>query len=137
MTRFAAKRRPNLAFSPLGCVSLDQVEPPAIPGADWVRIDTTLSGVCGSDLSAVTAHDSFTLEPFGAYPFTFGHENVGVVRETGTGASEWKAGTRVVVNPMLACKQRSLIPECAACARGEYGLCRNTKDGVIGGGPMI
>lgn len=137
LTRMASRKSPTFALSKAGCVSLDDVPPPALPGPDWVRIDTTLSGICGSDMSAVTAHDSFTLEPFGAYPFTFGHENVGVIRETGTGASDWKAGARVVVNPMLACRQRGLTPECAACARGEYGLCRNTKDGAIGGGPMI
>src|SRR5687767_3844755 len=72
-TRYAAARRPALALGPLGCISLDDVEPPALPGPEWVRVQTTLSGICGSDLSAVTAHDSFTLEPFGAYPFTFGH----------------------------------------------------------------
>src|SRR5690606_30999369 len=78
-TRFAASHRPALALGPTGCVSLDRVQPPELPGPDWVRIETTLSGICGSDLSAVTASDSFTLEPFGAYPFTFGHENVGRV----------------------------------------------------------
>jgi threonine dehydrogenase-like Zn-dependent dehydrogenase len=136
-TRFAAKRSPNLAFSAMGCVSLDRVAPPALPGGDWVRVQTTLSGICGSDLSAVTAHDSFTLEPFGAYPFTFGHENVGVITEVGNATSEWKVGDRVIVNPMLACRQRGLDPVCPACARGDYGLCRRTTDGDVGTGPMI
>jgi threonine dehydrogenase-like Zn-dependent dehydrogenase len=118
-------------------VSLDEIEPPALPGPDWVRVDTTLSGVCGSDLSAVTAHDSFTLEPFGAYPFTFGHENIGRIAETGSAVTDWKTGDAVIVNPMLACLQRGLDPVCPACARGEYGLCRRTTDGVVGTGPMI
>jgi L-iditol 2-dehydrogenase len=135
-TRLVARRRPTLALGPLGCISLDDVGEPGLPGPEWVRVETILSGICGSDLSAVTAHDSFTLEPFGAYPFTFGHENVGRVVEAGTAAAEWKVGQRVIVNPMLACKQRGLA-ECAACARGEYGLCRRTRDGAIGTGPMI
>ncbi|HUF51115.1 MAG TPA: alcohol dehydrogenase catalytic domain-containing protein [Longimicrobiales bacterium] len=135
-TRYAAAKRPALALGRLGCVSLDDVGPPDLPGPDWVRVGTTLSGICGSDLSAVTAHDSFTLEPFGAYPFTFGHENVGRVIEAGAAAGDWQAGDRVVVNPMLACAQRGLEP-CPACARGEYGLCRRTQDGAIGTGPMI
>lgn len=134
-TRWAARRRPGLALGPLGCVTVDDVDPPALPGADWVRVRTTLSGICGSDLSAVTAHDSFTLEPFGAYPFTFGHENIGVVAEAGAEAGAWSVGTPVVVNPMLACRQRGLEP-CAACARGEYGLCRRTTEGPLGTGPM-
>ena len=136
LTRLASGKKPTLALSPLGCVSFDEVQPPKLPGPDWVRVETTLSGICGSDLAALTAHDSFTLEPFGAYPFTFGHENVGRVVEAGSQASDWKTGERVIVNPMLACRQRGL-PECAACARGEYGLCRRTRDGSIGTGPMI
>lgn len=135
-TRWAARRRPSLALGRSGCISEDEVEPPPLPGDDWVRVETTLSGICGSDLSAVTAHDSFTLEPFGAYPFTFGHENIGRVVERGSAAAEWESGTPVVVNPMLACEQRGLEP-CAACLRGESGLCRRTTDGELGKGPMI
>jgi L-iditol 2-dehydrogenase len=136
LTRYAASRRPAMALGRLGCVVLDEVEPSTLPGDAWVRVKPTLSGICGSDLSAVTAHDSFTLEPFGAYPFTFGHENVGKVVEVGSAAGDWKVGERVIVNPMLACVQRGL-DACPACARGEYGLCRSTGDGDLGGGPMI
>jgi threonine dehydrogenase-like Zn-dependent dehydrogenase len=136
-TRFAAARRPALALGPTGCVTFDNVEPPALPGPEWVRVRTTLSGICGSDLAAITANDSFTLEPFGAYPFTFGHENVGVIDEAGAAAGEFKSGQRVIVNPMLACRQRGISPECDACARGEYGLCRRTREGIVGTGPMI
>jgi threonine dehydrogenase-like Zn-dependent dehydrogenase len=136
LTRFAASRRPAMALGRLGCVGLDDVEPPALPGPGWVRVRPALSGICGSDLSAVTAHDSFTLEPFGAYPFTFGHENVGRIAEVGPDADAWQVGDRVIVNPMLACAQRDL-ERCPACARGEYGLCRSTGEGDLGGGPMI
>jgi L-iditol 2-dehydrogenase len=108
-----------------------------LPGPDWVRVETSLSGVCGSDLAAVTAHDSFTLEPFGAFPFTFGHENVGRITQGEARGDGWKTGDRVIVSPMLACTQRGIAPACAACARGEYGLCRNTGEGVPGRGPMI
>lgn len=137
LTRYAARRFPALALGPVGCVSLDEVQPPPLPGPEWLRVDTTLSGVCGSDLSAVTAHDSFTLEPFGAFPFTFGHENVGVISEVGARVVDLAPGDRVIVNPMLACRQRNLEPACAACERGEYGLCRRTTEGAIGTGPMI
>ncbi|HEY0671624.1 MAG TPA: alcohol dehydrogenase catalytic domain-containing protein [Longimicrobiales bacterium] len=136
-TRFAAARRPALALGATGCVTFDEVDPPALPGDEWVRIRTALSGICGSDLSAITATDSFTLEPFGAYPFTFGHENVGVVDAVGAAAGVFQPGQRVIINPMLACRQRGLTPPCAACARGEYGLCRRTRDGIVGTGPMI
>ncbi len=137
LTRYTARRWPAVAWSPLGFIRSDEVEPPALPGPEWVRVEPTLSGICGSDLSAITAHDSFTLEPFGAYPFTFGHENVGRVTEVGPGAGEWRVGERVAVNPMLSCAQRGLSPVCPACARGEYGLCVRTDGGVLGGGRMI
>lgn len=137
LTRWAASRRPAFALGPLGCVTYDDVAPPPLPGPDWVRIETSLSGICGSDLAALTAHDSFTLEPFGAFPFTFGHENVGRISEVGAAVEGWSTGERVIVNPMLACHQRGFDPVCAACARGEYGLCRRTTEGAIGGGPMI
>lgn len=137
LTRWLSSRRPAFALGPQRCVRLDDVDPPALPGPEWVRVGTTLSGICGSDLAAVTAHDSFTLEPFGAFPFTFGHENVGRVVESGAGAGEWKAGERVVVNPMLSCAQRGIAPPCPACVRGETGLCRNTDRGEPGKGPMV
>jgi threonine dehydrogenase-like Zn-dependent dehydrogenase len=137
LTRWVGGGRASFSTSFLGCVSLDDVEPPALPGPEWVRVETTLSGICGSDLAALTAHDSFTLEPFGAFPFTFGHENVGRIAETGTAVRDWSAGDRVIVNPMLGCLQRQLSPQCAACTRGDYGLCRRTTEGVTGGGPMI
>jgi threonine dehydrogenase-like Zn-dependent dehydrogenase len=136
LTRAAARRRPALALGPLGCVSLDDVAPPELPGPAWVRVEPSLSGICGSDLSALTAHDSFTLEPFGAFPFTFGHENVGRVVETGPAAGNWQVGDRVIVNPMLACEQRGL-PPCPPCLRREYGLCRRTGEGDPGRGPMV
>jgi L-iditol 2-dehydrogenase len=137
LTRAVSSRLPGFAWGPLGCVRLDDVPPSPLPGPEWVRVETSLSGICGSDLAAITAHDSFTLEPFGAYPFTFGHENTGRIVEAGDGVSNWSAGDRVVVNPMLACRQRGLEPVCAACARGETGLCRRTDAGEPGPGPMI
>src|SRR5438045_3405039 len=104
LTRVAARKSPAFALGPAGCVSLDDVTEPKLPNGEWVRINTSLSGICGSDTSAVTAHDSFTLEPFGAYPFTFGHENVGVVSEMGSDVVGWKVGDRVIINPMLGCR---------------------------------
>lgn len=137
-TRVASRRLPTAGLGRFGFVRLDEVEPPTLCGPDWVRVESRLSGICGSDLDVITAHDSFTLEPFGAYPFTFGHEVVGTVRETGPAVTRWKDGDRVIVNPMLSCMQRGADP-CGACARGEYGLCRRVGDGsgaMIGYSPM-
>jgi L-iditol 2-dehydrogenase len=137
LSRWAGRRGARLPLSRLGFISYDEVEPPTLPGPEWVRVDCTLSGICGSDLSAITAHDSLALEPFQTYPFTFGHENVGRIAEVGAAVDGWRAGDRVVVHPMLACAQRGLEPVCPACARGEYGLCRRTTEGEVSPGFMI
>jgi L-iditol 2-dehydrogenase len=135
-TRWRTRRQPLAGIGRFGCIACDEIEPPTLPGPEWVRIESIASGICGSDLSAITAHDSFTLEPFGAFPFTFGHENVGRIAEAGTAAGAWRVGERVVINPMLPCVVRALEP-CPPCRRGEYGLCRRTTDGAIGKGPII
>ena len=118
-----------MGAGPLGFVRLDDVEPPSLPGADWVRLAPRLSGICGSDLGVITAHDSFALEPYSAYPFTFGHEVVATVIGVGPAVTRWKDGDRVIVNPMLACRQKGLEP-CPACVRGDYGVCRRATDGL-------
>lgn len=128
LTRVLSGRLPGLGTGPLGFVSLDDVPPPELPGEDWVRLESRLSGICGSDLGVVTAHDSFTLEPYSAYPFTFGHEVVGTVIEAGPAVTRWSEGGRVIVNPMLACEQKGEEP-CAACRRGDVGVCRRATDG--------
>jgi threonine dehydrogenase-like Zn-dependent dehydrogenase len=131
LTRAASRRMPGMGAGPLGFVRLDQVPPPELPGPDWVRLRSRLSGICGSDLGIITAHDSFSLEPYGAYPFTFGHEVVATVVETGPEVSGWKEGDRVILHPMLACRQKGVAP-CPACDRGDYGVCRSATDGQGG-----
>jgi L-iditol 2-dehydrogenase len=112
----------------LGFVRLDRVESMALPGPEWVRLRPRLSGICGSDLGLITARDSFTLEPYGAFPFTFGHEVVATVVEAGAAVDGWSGGDRVIVHPMLACRQKGEEP-CPACERGDYGVCRRAADG--------
>ncbi len=129
LTRAASGRLPGTGAGPLGFVRLDDVEPPSLPGPDWVRLESRLSGICGSDLGVITAHDSFTLEPYSAYPFTFGHEVVATVVGAGPAVTRWSEGDRVIVNPMLSCRQKGLEP-CPACARGDYGVCRRATDGL-------
>ena len=129
LTRAASGRIPGVGTGRLGFVRLDDVEPPSLPGPDWVRLEPRLTGICGSDLGVITAHDSFTLEPYSAYPFTFGHEIVATVAATGPAVTGWSEGDRVIVNPMLACRQKGL-EACPACRRGEYGVCRRATDGT-------
>jgi L-iditol 2-dehydrogenase len=138
LTRAVSRRLPGLGAGRLGFVRLDRVEPAPLPGPDWVRLESRLSGICGSDLGVITAHDSFALEPYGAYPFTFGHEIVATVVETGPAVGHWSVGDRVIVHPLLSCRQKGEDP-CEACRRGDEGLCRRGTDGrggVTGFSPL-
>jgi threonine dehydrogenase-like Zn-dependent dehydrogenase len=105
-------------------LQLDDVPEPDLPASDWVRVQSQVSGICGSDLAAIMGHASFYLDPLTSYPFVPGHELVGRLED----------GTRVVVEPALGCQVRGIDPPCARCAEGRHGLCENVTEGTIGTG---
>lgn len=113
--------RTSVATSDLSMLHLGDVEEPELPGRAWVRVRPNLSGICGSDTSAITGHASLYLDPLTSYPFVPGHEVVG----------ELEDGTRVVVEPALGCRVRGVEPECDRCAEGRPGLCENVTEGSI------
>jgi L-iditol 2-dehydrogenase len=121
-------------YGPLSCIAYREVPEPALPGPAWVRVKTTLAGVCGSDLNLVYLHDSPATSPFASFPFTFGHENVGVVSEAGPEAAPFKVGDRVVVDPMLSCAAREITPPCPHCREGFTSRCERLRDGVVAPG---
>jgi threonine dehydrogenase-like Zn-dependent dehydrogenase len=107
-----------------GPLRLADIEGPALPGRDWVRIRPRLSGICGSDLSTVDGHASRYFEPIVSFPFTPGHE---VVADTDD-------GRRVVLEPVLGCVARNVVPVCPACARGDLGGCERLAFGDLSPG---
>jgi threonine dehydrogenase-like Zn-dependent dehydrogenase len=117
----AAGGSPRVATSDLSMLHLGDVEEPELPAADWLRVRPTLSGICGSDTSAITGHASLYLDALTSYPFVPGHEVVG----------ELEDGTRVVVEPALGCRVRGITPECSRCAEGRHGLCENVTEGDL------
>ncbi|TAN33964.1 zinc-binding alcohol dehydrogenase [bacterium] len=117
----ASGGRPDVATSALSMLHLGDVAEPQLPTRDWVRVQPTLSGICGSDLAAVGGHASLYLDPLTSYPFVPGHEVVGTLDD----------GTRVVVEPALGCKVRGIDPPCPRCAEGRPGLCYNVTEGPI------
>ncbi|HEV2953004.1 MAG TPA: zinc-binding dehydrogenase [Candidatus Dormibacteraeota bacterium] len=117
----AAGGRPEVATSDLSMLVLGDVAEPELPAGDWHRVRPTLSGICGSDLSAISGHVSLYLDPLTSYPFVPGHEVVGQLSD----------GTRVVVQPALGCTVRGVVPECANCAAGHPGLCENVPIGCL------
>jgi threonine dehydrogenase-like Zn-dependent dehydrogenase len=118
----AARGNPRVATGDLSLLQLGDVEEPELPGPDWLRVLPTLSGICGSDTSAITGHASLYLDPLTSYPFVPGHEVVGVLEGD---------GSRVVVEPALGCRVRGIEPECARCAEGRPGLCENVTEGAL------
>ena len=135
MVRALAGRWPSAASGMLSCIRLADVPPPPMPGAGWVRIKTRMSGVCGSDLSAIACKGSPYFSPFVSTPFVLGHELVGEIVELSNGVpAQWKTGVRVVLEPALCCEVRGINPPCAACAAGHYAHCQNITKGAIQSG---
>jgi len=134
LMRAGAKRIRNLdtgRFSPL---QLEEVPEPALPTHEWVRVKPLLSGVCGSDLSTLSAQSSPYFSPITSPPFVMGHEVVGVVAEDGNG---FRAGERVVIEPALGCEVRGISPPCPQCAAGRHALCVHVTEGDISPGIQI
>lgn len=82
---------------------------------DEVKIKLIYGGICGSDLGVFTGkikHASYPLRP--------GHELLGKIIETGKQV-DYKAGTRVVIQPNSFCGQ------CDLCVKGKTNICRYKK----------
>src|SRR5215213_7587776 len=97
----------------VGPISLTDVDEPALPGPAWHRLRPRLAGICGSDLATVDATSSRWFEAVVSFPFVPGHEVVGDLDD----------GTRVVLEPVLACAIRGIDPVCVSCAAGLTNRC--------------
>jgi threonine dehydrogenase-like Zn-dependent dehydrogenase len=104
-------------------VSLVERDDPALPGPGWARVRVTGGGICGSDLHVIfPGHPSSPLfGPFVAFPMEMGHEIGGVVVDAGP-ECPIEPGTRVAVDPTIACEARGL-ELCARCAEGARSAC--------------
>lgn len=104
-----------------GPLSLRDVDPPELPGPDWVRLRPRLSGICGSDLATIDGRSSRYFEPIVSFPFVPGHEVVGDLED----------GRRVVVIPVLHCAARAITPPCDMCRAGRINLCERVAFGSL------
>jgi threonine dehydrogenase-like Zn-dependent dehydrogenase len=110
--------------SGLAPVRIEDVEEQPLPAEDWVRVETTFSGLCGSDVKQILlngARDN-PLTALVSFPHVLGHEAVGRRLDT---------GERVVLNPWLSCVPRGIDPPCEACRDGRYPWCRNFRSGDL------
>jgi threonine dehydrogenase-like Zn-dependent dehydrogenase len=119
---------PRTFFGGLAPLKLQTVDfKPPRPG--WVVLRPRMCGICGSDLNLLKGAESFLLEPYASLPAVLGHEVVAEVVEPPP-ESVWRAGDRVVVEPILPCEVRGL-PSCPACTAGQYNLCENFLAGDL------
>jgi len=110
--------------SRLAPVRLEDVDELAPPAGDWVGVETTFSGLCGSDVKQILlngARDN-PLTALVSFPHVLGHEVVGRRADT---------GDRVVLNPWLSCGPRGIDPPCSPCQAGRYPWCRNFRSGNL------
>jgi threonine dehydrogenase-like Zn-dependent dehydrogenase len=134
--RAVGGRFPGLLAGPITPLRLVHREPPRLPGgrgpdaAGWVRVRPRLSGICGSDLATLSGHTSLYFTPLVSMPFVPGHEVVG---ETVDDADGLPAGSRVVLDPLLACAARGLEP-CGACGADQRNRCDRVTVGHVSPG---
>src|SRR4051812_7723684 len=117
--RAVGNKLPGLLAGPITPLRLVHRDAPRLPGEGWVRLRPRLSGICGSDLATLQGHTSLSFTPLVSMPFVPGHE---VVAETLDDAPGLPSGSRVVLDPVLACAARGLDP-CEACAGGMRNRC--------------
>lgn len=128
--RTVGNRFPGLLAGPITPLRLVHRDPPRSPGDGWVRVRPRLAGICGSDLATLSGHTSLYFTPLVSMPFVPGHEVVG---ETLDDAEGLPTGSRVVLDPLLACAARGLDP-CASCAADRRNRCDRITVGHVSPG---
>jgi threonine dehydrogenase-like Zn-dependent dehydrogenase len=129
-------------FGRLSGLRLAQVADTPLPGPKWASLRVLGCGICGSDLGNLSYESSPSMEPFGSFPATLGHEILAVVESVGSGVSRAAPGDRVAVDPMLSCEVRGHSGEaiCPSCRVGRHGTCEMAgEEGALilaGGRPL-
>lgn len=102
-------------------VSVKEVEGPKIQHPDDAIIKVTTAAICGSDLHM---YQGRTAAEAG---LVFGHENMGIVVETGSGVTLLEKGDRIVL-PFNVADGR-----CRNCEEGRTAFCTGVNPGFAGG----
>ena len=109
----------------VGPLTLGEIDDPDQPGPGWERIDTVLSGICGSDLALADGRASAYFEDWVSFPFVPGHEVVGRRDD----------GSRVVIEPVLGHAARGAVPPSPEAAPGDGDDYRHLVTGPLGSPP--
>lgn len=102
-------------------VEVEEVDDARIEDPTDVVIKVTTAAICGSDLHM---YEGRTGAEAG---IVFGHENMGVVEEVGSGVASLKKGDRVSIPFNVACGF------CKNCLAGKTGFCLTVNAGFAGG----
>lgn len=113
-------------------VEVEEVPDPRIEAPTDVIVRITTTAICGSDLHMYEGRTD--AEP----GIVFGHENMGVVAEVGSGVASVRQGDRVVLPFNVACGF------CKNCRAGKTGFCLTVNPpgaggayGYVGMGPYM
>ncbi len=87
------------------------------PGEGEVAIAPEYVGICGTDLHVYLGQSEDRV----SYPAILGHEFVGRVADLGKGVRGFEVGERVVVDPVIPCRQ------CPLCKAGRFNTCINLE----------
>lgn len=94
-----------------GRFTIEEVEEPRLPGADWVKARIRMAGICGTDLRHWKKPDDHLA------CCIMGHELAGEVVEVGAEVDHVAPGDRVLIESVLGCGQ------CAWCRVRQYNRC--------------
>ncbi|NNE95106.1 MAG: zinc-binding dehydrogenase [Acidimicrobiales bacterium] len=120
----ASRLRPGSGARPSPLKMVER-RPPEIPDEGWQRIQTLLTGICGSDLATVEGRSARYFGPWVSFPFVLGHEVVGLDEK----------GNRVVIEPVLGHEARGFEPPFEGAAPGDgddyrHIVCGHIKPGI-------
>ncbi|MGW1677042.1 glutathione-independent formaldehyde dehydrogenase [Saccharopolyspora sp. NPDC002376] len=102
-------------------VAVGEVDRPTIQHPNDVIVRVTSTAICGSDLHMYEGRTA--AEP----GIVFGHENMGIIEELGSGVTSLNRGDRVVMPFNVACGF------CKNCMAGDTGFCLTVNPGFAGG----
>jgi glutathione-independent formaldehyde dehydrogenase len=102
-------------------VAINEVDRPTIQHPNDVIVRITSTAICGSDLHMYEGRTA--AEP----GIVFGHENMGIIEEIGSGVTSLNRGDRVVMPFNVACGF------CKNCLEGNTGFCLTVNPGFAGG----
>jgi glutathione-independent formaldehyde dehydrogenase len=103
-------------------VGVEEVPDPRIEQPNDVIVRITSSCICGSDLHMYEGRTA--AEP----GIVFGHENLGIIEEVGSGVTRLEQGDRVVMPFNVACGF------CKNCVAGRTGFCLTVNPSGFAGG---